>query len=277
MVNQNLIHSLDEDIERQLDSAFSDFSSDLGDILLPRAEVPPRALLGSKVEVFLYRDSQDRPIATTKRPKALPGEFALLKVAQSTSVGTFLDWGLQKDLLLPFSEQKESCLPGRSYIVYVYVDKISNRIIASRRLSKFFERDPHFEGQQKVSLLIYGKGDRGYSAIIDQRARGFLYHDNTSRQLQLGELTTGYIYQLRADGKIDLTLHPPVHSQVDELTEEILTRLRENNGHLPYHDRTDPEVIAEEFGVSKKAFKRALSSLYREKLITMNDDSISLN
>ena len=256
---------------------FLDAGPDLGDILLPISETPKNALLGSKLEVFIYRDSEDRPIATRQNPKVMPGKFAYLEAVQSTAVGTFLDWGLPKDLLLPFREQKEPCEVGRSYVVHVHVDPATNRIVASRRLSKYFLSDqpPLLEGEA-VDLLLYGKTDLGYKAIINHETTGIIYHDTVFRRLHAGEETTGYISKIRPDGKIDLSLYPPKEHLADELEERLLAELEERGGHWHLSDKSPAEDIYRALGVSKKAFKRATGSLYKKRKIVIAKDGISL-
>ena len=256
---------------------FLNAGPELGDVLLPRTESPKEVLLGSKLDVFLYRDSEDRPIATRRFPKVLPGRFAYLEAVQTTNVGTFLDWGLPKDLLLPFREQKEPCEVGRSYVVHVHVDPVTDRIVASRRLSKYFnsETAAFTEGQQ-VDLLLYGKSELGYKAIINHQASGIIYHDTVFRRLHAGEETTGYISKIRDDGKIDLSLYPPKKDLADELEERILRELEERGGFWHICDKSPAEEIYRALGVSKKVFKRATGSLYKQRKIVIGQDGLSL-
>ena len=256
---------------------FLNAGPELGDVLLPRTESPKEVLLGSKLDVFLYRDSEDRPIATRRFPKVLPGRFAYLEAVQTTNVGTFLDWGLPKDLLLPFREQKEPCEVGRSYVVHVHVDPVTDRIVASRRLSKYFnsETAAFTEGQQ-VDLLLYGKTELGYKAIINHQASGIIYHDTVFRRLHAGEETTGYISKIRDDGKIDLSLYPPKKDLADELEERILRELEERGGFWHICDKSPAEEIYRALGVSKKVFKRATGSLYKQRKIVIGQDGLSL-
>lgn len=256
---------------------FLDAGRELGDVLLPKMEVPKGTLLGGSLEVFLYRDSEDRPIATTGQPKVMPGSFGYLEAVQSTQVGTFLDWGLPKDLLLPFREQKEPCEVGRSYVVHVHVDPVTDRIVASRRLSKFLstEPTPFMEGEA-VDLLLYGKTELGYKAIINHEGSGILYHDSVFRRLHAGEETTGYIRKIRPDGKIDLSLYPAKEYAADELEERLLKELEERGGFWHLCDKSPAEAIYRELGVSKKVFKRATGSLYKKRLIVIGADGLSL-
>ena len=256
---------------------FLDAGRHLGDVLLPKMEVPKGTLMGSQIEVFLYRDSEDRPIATTNSPKVMPGCFGYLEAVQSTDVGTFLDWGLPKDLLLPFREQKEPCEPGRSYVVHVYVDPATERIVASRRLSRFLSKEepPYIEGEA-VDLILYGKSELGYKAIINHEASGLIYHDTVFRRLHAGEETTGYITKIRDNGKIDLSLYPPKEYLAEELEERLLRELEERGGFWHLSDKSPADDIYKALGVSKKAFKRATGSLYKQRKIVIGNDGISL-
>ncbi|GHC61110.1 CvfB family protein [Roseibacillus persicicus] len=256
---------------------FLDAGPHLGDVLLPNSDVPKGTLLGGKVDVFLYRDSEDRPIATTRMPKVMPGEFGYLEAVQSTDVGVFLDWGLPKELLLPFREQKEPCEVGRSYVVHVYVDEVTERIVASRRLSRFFSKEepPYIEGEA-VELLLYGKSDLGYKAIINNEMSGVIYHDSVFRRLHAGEKTDGYVLKVRDDGKIDLSLYPPKQYLVEELEEKLLRELEARGGFWHISDKSPAEEIYKAVGVSKKAFKRATGALYKQRKIVIGPDGISL-
>ncbi len=249
----------------------------LGDVLLPRAEVPAGTLLGSSLDVFLYRDSEDRPIATRRNPKVLPGHFGYLEVLQTTQVGAFLDWGLPKDLLLPFREQKDACEVGRSYVVHVYLDPVTDRIVASRRIHKFLSQEspPYLEGEA-VDLLLYGKTDLGYKAIINQEHTGVLYKDSVFRRLNAGKQATGYITKIREDNKIDLSLYPPAQFHVQELEERLMTELEERGGFWHICDNSPAEDIYRALGISKKAFKRASGALYKQRKIVIGKDGISL-
>ncbi len=256
---------------------FLDAGKYLGDILLPKSETPRKYLLGAKLDVFLYRDSEDRPIATRRSPKVLPGQFAYLEAVQVTGVGTFLDWGLPKDLLLPFREQKEPCEVGRSYVVYVHVDASTDRIVATRRLARFLNQDElTFQEGDEVDLLLYGKTELGYKAIINHQASGIIYHDTVFRRLHAGEETRGFVQKIRDDGKIDLSLYPPKAELADELEGTILTELEARGGFWHLSDKSPADDIYRALGVSKKAFKRATGALYRQRKIVLGQDGISL-
>lgn len=254
---------------------FLDAGGELGEVLLPRGEMPRQWEIGGTVDVFLYHDSEDRPVATRKHPKAVPGEFAYLEVLASTGVGAFLDWGLSKDLLVPFREQRDRLEVGRSYVVHVYLDPQSGRVVASRRLSRFLSKDPpaYAEGEE-VELLLYGKTDLGYKAIINGRHSGVLFANQVFRRLRAGERTKGYVTKVREDGKIDLSLYPSGRAGIDELEERIMAELTRRGGHWSLCDSSTPEEIKEALGVSKKAFKKATGALFRKRRIVIEQGGI---
>lgn len=256
---------------------FLEAGDELGEVLLPRREMPTRWEIGGKVEVFLYTDSEDRPVATMKHPKVMPGQFGYLEVLEITAVGAFLDWGLPKDLLLPFREQKEKLEVGKSYVVHVHIDPESDRIVASRRLIRFMNAEPaSYAAGQEVDLLLYGKTDLGYKAIVENQHNGVLFANEVFRRLRAGERTRGYITKVRPDGKIDLSLYPPGRQKIDNLEVRIEEMLREKGGYIPLCDSSPPEAIQKVFGVSKKAFKEATGALFRKRKITIGKTGIKL-
>ena len=248
------------------------------EILLPRRYVPENCKVDDNIRVFIYLDSEDRFIATTETPYAMVGDFALLKVVAVESVGAFLDWGLLKDLLVPFSEQSPTMEIGKSYIVRIYVDKQSNRIAATTRLDRYLDNDPgNFHAGQEVELLICNQTDIGYKAIINGTHWGVLYSNEVFQPLKSGQKTTGYIKKVRDDNKIDLSLHKPGYERVDDITDTILNVLKEQGGFISVTDKSSPETIHKLFGVSKKTYKKAIGAIYRKRLITIENDGIRLN
>lgn len=249
----------------------------LGEILLPTAEIPPGARPGDCVDVFLYTDSEDRPIATTTRPKVMPGHFGKLKCVDVNSVGAFLDWGLPKDLFVPFREQKSRMEPGKSYLVRVFRDEASNRIAASTRLTQFLDQMSHrFRPGDEVELIISGKTDLGYKAIINETFSGLLFHDRVFQPLQPGERLKGHISDVRPDGKIDLSLHPEGRARVAGLEETILAELRARGGFWPIGDFSSAAEIHEELGVSKRTFKQTVGALLKKRAIQLSERGLHL-
>jgi uncharacterized protein len=249
----------------------------LGDILLPARYAPRGAKSGEEIEVFLMFDSEDRLIATTLRPLAMVGDFAWLRVVSSSGAGTFLDWGLPKDLLVPFREQTVKMQPDRSYMVRIYLDQVSNRICATARLERFLDQTPgRFTVGQEVDLLICARTELGYKAIVDGTHWGMIFHKNVFRPLACGTHTQGYIQQVREDGKIGLCLTPPGHERIGDVADTILAHLRDNGGFMPVTDKTAPEKIYALFGISKKAYKQAMGTLYKARRVAFEDGGTRL-
>jgi len=247
------------------------------EILLPRRYVPENCKVDDNIRVFIYLDSEDRFIATTETPYAMVGDFALLKVVAVESVGAFLDWGLLKDLLVPFGEQSPTMEIGKSYIVRIYVDKQSNRIAATTRLDRYLDNEPvNFQAGQEVELLICNQTDIGYKAIINGTHWGVLYSNEVFQSLRSGQKTKGYIKKVREDNKIDLSLHKPGYERVDDITDTIINVLKEQGGFISVTDKSSPETINKLFGVSKKTYKKAIGAIYRKRLITIESDGIRL-
>lgn len=248
----------------------------LGEILLPNRSVPESWELGAPISVFLYFDSEDKLIATTEIPLAQVGQFANLNVVSLEPVGAFLNWGLAKDLFLPYREQTRDLRRGQNCLVYVYLDS-SDRIAASMRIEKFLDKTPGtLKAGEKVDLIIYGKTDLGYKAIINGKHMGMLFANEVFRPLQQGMGTTGFIKNIREDGKIDLRLQAGDQEDAKEIAEKILGLLRQRGGFLAITDKTPPEVIYQNFAVSKKKFKIALGGLYKQRLISIDDRGIRL-
>ena len=243
----------------------------LGEILLPGRYLPPGYGVGDSLDVFVYRDSEDRLVATTETPRAMVGEFACLRVVGGRpGLGSFLDWGLEKDLLLPNREQLGRPRPGDTLVVYIRIDDVSNRLIATQRFDKWLDQTQHdYVRGQRVNLLIDGETELGYKAIINQAHRGLLYRAELGAPLEIGQQLEGYIRGIRADGKIDLGLDPTGYARVKPLTEQILEALAAAGGRISFHDQSSPEEIREAFGASKKSFKQALGALYRDHRVLL--------
>ena len=248
-----------------------------GEILLPRRYVPADSRAGDWLEVFIYADSEDRVIATTDEPKATVGEVASLRVAAVNEVGAFLDWGLPKDVLVPFSEQAERMREGHSYCVYLYVDRRKDRIVASSKLSKFLpEHSDHHRPGQSVDLLVCGKSKLGFKCLVDYNFLALLHHGDVFQPITPGRKLGGYIKRIRADGRIDLCLSPPGVNTQRTLEEHILQYLRDSGGAASIGDKSPPDEIYTLFQTSKKNFKRALGKLYKEHKIVIAGGGISL-
>jgi len=250
---------------------------ELGEILLPRREMPVKWALGDFVDVFLYNDSEDRPVATLKVPKVMPGQFARLKCVAVTGVGAFLDWGLPKDLLVPFREQKVRMDVGKQYVVHVHVDEQTARIIASTRIARHMDlTPPDFRPGQEVDLIVFGKTDLGYKAIINSTHSGLIFANDVFQPLRPGETLKGYIAGVRTDGKIDLSLHAPGRAKVDGLEAQILAELAARGGYWSLGDHSPADEINSELGVSKRTFKQATGALFKKQKITIEPNGIRL-
>lgn len=251
---------------------------ELGEILLPGRYIPRTLKQGDKLDVFIYLDSEDRLVATTETPLAEVGEFACLRVVSiHQRVGAFLNWGLAKDLLLPFREQEHPVRIGQNVVVAVYLDPATNRIVASARLSRHLSRDtPTYAPGQAVNLMITSLTPLGYNVIVENAHRGLLYRDNQSVELQVGQKVKGYIRAVRPNGKIDLGLDASGYKRVLPLQLQIVQALERNGGRLDFDDSSSPESIREAFGISKGAFKQALGALYKSRRIRFLHPGIEL-
>jgi predicted RNA-binding protein (virulence factor B family) len=248
-----------------------------GEILIPTRYVPKNAKVDEYLDVFIYHDSEDRLIATTETPLAQVDQFAYLKVKQLTQVGAFLEWGLMKDLLVPFREQKYEMFNNTSYLVRVYLDKVSKRIAATTKLDRYIDNVPYdYEEGQEVDLIIWEKTDLGYKVIINEEHTGLLYANEIFTPVHVGMKIKGFIKRLREDEKIDVSLQKQGFVHVDETSQMILEKLKTRGGFIEANDNTSPESIKHMFGISKKVFKKAIGSLYKERLIIIEDRGIRL-
>ncbi|MFC2061443.1 S1 RNA-binding domain-containing protein [Elusimicrobiota bacterium] len=250
-----------------------------GEILLPKRYVPKDCEIDDIIEVFIYKDSEDRIIATTEKPYAVVGEFAFLKVAAVTAIGAFLDWGLMKDLLVPFREQKEKRMEkGKSYIVRVCLDEKTERIIASAKVGKFLDLEPaSYKEEEEVDLIICSYNDLGYKAIINNSHMGQIYKNEVFESLNIGRKIKGYIKKIRKDGKIDLCLQKEGYEKIDDISQNILKKLEAAGGFIAVTDKSPPDLIYKMFGISKKSYKKAVGALFKQKVITIENAGIRLN
>ena len=250
---------------------------ELGEILMPQKFVTSEVKESGWASVFVYTDSEDRLVATTEKPFAMVGDFATLEVKANSKFGSFLDWGLPKDLLVPFREQKAKMVEGGRYLVYVYLDLQTNRIAASAKLDKWLDNTPpEYKMGDEVELLITEETEIGYKAIVNSEHWGMLYRNQIFQTLQAGQKMKGYINKVRKDEKIDLLLEKPGFEKVDALSQKILNELKENRGFMAVSDASSPEMIKAMFGISKKSFKKAIGGLYKKRLIRFESDGIKL-
>jgi hypothetical protein len=250
---------------------------ELGEILMPQKFVNDEIRTTGEAEVFVYNDSEDRLVATTEKPRAKVGEFACLSVNSVTRIGAFLDWGLPKDLLVPFSEQLVKMHEGKSYWVFIYLDLLTNRIAASAKLQKFLDNTPpDYKSGDEVDIVILEETDRGYRAMINREHTGMIYKNQVFRPLTIGMETKAYIQKVRDDEKIDLYLEKPGYEKVDAISAKILDELKASGGFLAVSDKSSPEMIKSLFGISKKNFKKAVGALYKKRYIRFESDGIRL-
>jgi uncharacterized protein len=247
----------------------------LGEILMPKRYVTAQMEIGDTVEVIVYLDGEERYVATTDTPFAQVGDFAYLKVNKIENVGAFCDWGVLKELLVPFSEQKIKMEEGKFYLVYLYIDPLTQRITGTMKIDKHLLKDGHqYSINDEVDLLIWTQTDIGWKAIIDQKYLGVIYKNEIHKRISNGEKMVGYVKKVREDGKIDLTLQKIGFEKFDQSSEKILAILDRAGGVLPYSDKSDPEVISRIFGMSKKVFKQSIGQLYKQRVIILTDSGI---
>lgn len=248
-----------------------------GEILLPKRYVPDDCAIGQSLDVFIYLDNEERLVATTLNPLIQVGQFAYIRVAWVNEYGAFLEWGLMKDLFVPFREQKQKMQMGEKYIVYAYLDEESYRIVASAKIERFLskEKAPYAEGDE-IDALIWQKTDLGFKVIVNNEYGGLLYDSEIFTPLHTGMRVKAYIKQVREDGKIDLVLQKGGFEKIDDFSEVLLQYIKDEGGRIMLNDKSPAEEIYAAFGVSKKTFKKSVGDLYKRHLIVLADDSISL-
>lgn len=248
------------------------------EILMPTKFLPEDIKDGDSIRVFVYHDNEGRPIATTQIPYACVNQIATLKVVANGSAGGFLDWGLDKDLLVPNSEQRVRLSVGQKVVVWIYVDDKSGRIVATTKLNKYVkDQGSSYKSGDEVEIVIAETTNLGYKAVVENEFWGLLYKNEVFKPIEIGDRLDAYIKEVRPDGKLDITLHSPEKNEVEDLGQTILKRLDENNGILPFGDKSDAAIIYREFGVSKKVFKRTLGMLFKEGKITLENERITQN
>ncbi|GAB3013362.1 CvfB family protein [Spirosoma pulveris] len=256
------------------DRRTQDFNNDL---LLPNKYVPDTLSVDDDIDVFVYTDSEDRPIATTLTPAIQRDEFASLEVVAVTSAGAFLDWGLEKDLLVPHREQARPMEVGQWYVVFMYLDESTNRLVASSKVSRFLDEDVRdLQVGDEVQLLAYELTDLGVNVIINNRYKGLVYSNEIFRTVRPGDPLIGYIKNIRDDNRVDVSLQRTGYENVEPNARRILATLKAENGFLPLTDNTSPEIIYETLEMSKKTFKKAIGTLYRERKIVLEEKGIRL-
>jgi predicted RNA-binding protein (virulence factor B family) len=250
---------------------------EFGDIILPKRYVPKKCRPGDEIEVFVYADKEDILRASNKKPYATVGQFARLRVVAKSSTGAYLDWGLQKNLLVPKSEQQSRMEEGKSYVVFVFLDEKTNRIAASSKLDKFLSlQPPSYDEGEELDLFIYDTTDLGYKVFVNDAYEGMIYKNEVFQKLFIGQRLKGFIKKIREDLKIDVSLQQPGYQAVDGIAQTILNTIKNHGGRIAVTDSSPPEDIYSLFGVSKKTFKKAIGALYKKRLITIDPSGIRL-
>ena len=246
------------------------------EVLFPRKFITEEMKVEDKIDVFVYRDSENLDVATTEKPIFTLGQFTTLEVQDVNRIGAFCEWGVTKQLFIPYRNQERELLVGQSCVVYLYLDELTDRLVGSTKLKNYLEKEANEELNvgQRVELIIYDETEIGYKAIVEQYYTGLIYKDENSSGLQIGESVTGFIKYIRKDRKIDLSLMPLERKSIEPTSQKILERLRAADGFLPFNDKTNPEILKKEFGMSKKMFKKSIGSLYKQKLIAIKSDGI---
>ena len=250
---------------------------DAGEILLPTRYVPEGCNPGDILNVFIYLDNEERLIATTLQPLVQVDEFACLEVAWVNEYGAFLDWGLMKDLFVPFREQKMKMQKGRRYVVHAHVDEESYRIMASAKIERYLCKEkPSYQVGEELNVMVWHQTDLGFKVIVENKFSGMLYRNEVFQPLEPGMKLTAYVKQVREDGKLDMSLHNGGAKKIDSFVDTLYDYIINHNGYIPFHDKSDAEEIYTTFGVSKKVFKKAVGDLYKKRLIVLEENGIRL-
>jgi uncharacterized protein len=275
MINLGVYNSLS--VLRTAEQGFY-LGDDSGEsVLLPNKYIPVGAQIGDTLNVFIYNDSEDRIIATTLIPKCTLNKFSCLEVVNVTNNGAFLDWGLAKDIFVPFNEQAKTLEIGQYTIAFLYLDKLTNRLAASCKLNKFLNNETiEVKENEEVEILIAEKTDLGINVIINDRHKGILYQNEIFQTLTYGDRLTGYIKKIRPDNKIDVSLEKLGYEKIQSNEEKILAKLKESKGFLKLNDYSSPEEITASLEMSKKTFKKAIGSLFKQRIIRLEKDGIYL-
>jgi len=263
-------------IRRQTSVGFY-LSDGKDDVLLPNKYCPQKAEIGSQLAVFVYLDQMNRPVATTLNPYAIVGDFAFLRVAHTNEFGAFLDWGLEKDLFVPFAEQSVAMEINKRYFVYIHWDEQSGRLMASSKTDRYLSKEPFpYAVGDEVNLILGNRSPLGYQVIIEKKFKGIVYHSEVFDSLRPGDPTRGFIHQIRPDGKVDVRLKPDGVQAIEGDAEALYSLLKRHHGFIALTDSSEPEQIKTVAHMSKKAFKRAVGSLYKAHKITLEPNGIRL-
>jgi predicted RNA-binding protein (virulence factor B family) len=248
------------------------------DVLLPTKYVLPEFELDDMLDVFLYKDSEGRLIATTLEPKIFINEFAVLRIAEVNQYGAFAEWGVEKHLLIPYREQPKHLEEGKFYLIYMYLDEATQRLVGTTRTGLYIEQATvqEIERESRCELLVCERTELGVKVIVNNRFQGLIFMNDFTKPLRMGDRTSGYVKQIRPDGKLDISLLPEGYHKVNSLADEFLQLLKENDGYLDLSDKSSPETIQQVTGWSKKVFKQVIGNLYKQRLIRLHENGITL-
>ena len=262
-------------IKRQTRVGLFLVDQDENDILLPNKYVPESFELDQEIDVFCYLDNEERPVATTLKPYVLRDEFACLQVSEVNEYGAFLDWGVEKHLLVPFREQRQQMLQGQWYVIYCYLDQKTSRLVASSRLDRFLNNDDiGLKKGEEVRLIVSRKTDLGWEVIVNSKHKGLVYSNEVYKALNPGDKLLGFVKKIRDDHKLDISLQPFGHQKLEPSAEKVYDILLKNDGVLKLHDKSDPQEVKAQLQMSKKTFKKAIGVLYKSRKITIKEDGI---
>lgn len=275
MLEIGVYHTLT--IDRDVEPGLFLTNKEGDEVLLPGKYLPEHFEIGDEIIVFVYLDNQGRPIATTLRSDIEVDHFAFLYCSQVTEHGAFLDTGIEKDLFVPFANQREPLQPKEWYVAYMYLDEKSNRLVGTTKVEKYLSnQNVTIEKYDKVDLIVYRFSELGANVIINEKYSGLIYKDGIFEDLRIGDNLPGYVKMVREDGKIDIVLQPEGYKSVEPNANYIYDELQGSDGFLPLHDKSSPDEIQELLGLSKKSFKKAIGALYKDRVIEITDTGIKL-
>jgi predicted RNA-binding protein (virulence factor B family) len=275
MLNLGQINTLKA--SRKTDNGVYLIDSELNEVLLPNKYVPDDLLMDQGIDVFLYKDSEDRIIATTLKPKLMVNEYASLEAVAVSTYGAFFDWGLEKDLLVPYRQQARPVVEGNKYVVYLYLDEKSQRLTGSTKINHTFKRDPvELNPDEKVDLLAYEKTEIGISVVVNNAFQGLLFKNEIFETVKVGDKLTGYVKKIRSDNKIDVRINRPGYGGIEEQIQRLSEALHSHQGYLKLNDKSSPKDIADQLSMSKKVFKKAVGALYKQKRLEITENGIRL-
>ena len=265
-------------VVREMPQGFYLEDEDENEVLFPRKYITPDMEIDDRIKAFVYCDSSGREVATTEKPLFTVGQCALLEVVQVNDSGAFCEWGITKELFIPYSNQDEKLVKGNKYVVYMYLDDVTERLVGTTKLDVFLKKfaDDNITVGSSVNIRVFKELDKSYKVVINDAYVAMIYKNEIKEPLRIGQLITGYIKPLRPDNKIDVSINPVGHQHIEPQAQLILTKLKSNGGHLPYNDKSKPEDIKAVFGISKKLFKKCTGNLYKQRLIAIKDDGIHL-